>query len=814
MKVIAIPILDVANSFIMKLLNRLDNYMLDFIWFKGMVRKGDYLWDDMVPVAMALGAVFSLIVVGKLAYKAMVLEENIDFMKLWKPIAMALVISNWYVVTYSIFSLTQPFEDYFREGFYAKNAEIIALQDLRVESVNKLAEMNRAKAGESIMGDQMEEHALTRKDVSGREVSVNEDEINDIIISTYGESYLDMNPMPKDENGEELPKLDSTDEIKSVAVQSIMERVFIWIAEVIWSCAVLFIFLVRAFFLTVLVLFGPVYMAASILPAWEDAWKEWLERYIPICFLGAAAFLGLIFASHIIIWGLKNDTANWQQFVSSEKAWYEWLAHVIWRFICSIGLYITALFTATGVIGATFELATYFFPSKMIHGAAQMYQGLWNTGKITVHTAERYTEEKTKQAVRSGAGSVQAHYIEKNEDKARESLDMGTSMGPEGKMKDGKTTGEFQKRTNTYQDHQNSSAQKQAQSTYAAHRWADRLWQQKLAGSKNAAHFKTKDRMAAARQDLEEYLKAQSEGRAEQFLKEHNERMRENRILLSIVTTGRVGLHLFGGSVKERDQFLKKHGLYEAFKRAEKLETNAEKMDEKELQHNIRKKKVYEAREGTAGRIFDLISTSAAEILAARGIVLDFSIFDDIDDGELKNEIGGTAKDTSGASGTDMDKSAAAGKKRAWERLFDNEGENDDYWDEAQSTGTYRMKVTDEGYDNVQEQMQQPWFRKLAANKYNRMLLMHTLQAYERALKEGRGEQFIRDMQYFGAWTREGLDDEEAVHPFTNVHMDKDEFVGMWGKLRNTEKLRKVNEALDAIERANDKNEEENNKEE
>ena len=823
-----------VNDWLMNMMERVTDKSVDYIWFRGMASRSDTLWDDIVPLAMALGAVFSLIVVGRMAYKAMALEEEIDFMKLWRPLAMCLVISNWFFVTYGIFSLTQPVEDYFREGFRSQNNQIIALQNKRLASVSRLAEMTRDKAAEAEIGDRYEDDALTKTEImtSGGAVSINDEDINDVLISNYGELYYDMDEAPLDASGEPLPKIDATEEVKSVAVQNFMERVFLWIAEIIWSCAVLVIFLVRAFFLMVLVMFGPVYMAASILPAWEDAWKEWLERYIAVCFLGAAAFLALVFTTYIIIWGLENDTANWEQFVSSEAAWYEWVGHVIWRFICSIGLYLTALFTASGIIGATFELATYFYPSQMVHGAYQMFSGLWGVATGTARDAGDYAYEKGRHHARSAAGRVQAGIIEKNEDKARQSLDMGAAMGPEGEMQDGRRTGEFENRPNTYRDHRDSAAGTSgsatgtaqaaaATATFAAHRWADRLWQQKLAGSKAASRFKSTDRLAAARQDLDEYLKAQQQGRAEAFLKEHSERMRENRILLSIVMTGRVDLHLFGGSAKRRDAFLRKHGLYEAFRRADKLKRKADRMMDDEIRRNIRKKLVHEAREGTAERIFDLIAGKATEILAARGIVTDFSVFDDAELDELRTELGHDGQDSTAADTADTGDGKAAdtvaGKRsrRPWERMFDFSGDGNpaDWWDDSRdNAGTYRIRETDEGYENVQQQMQHRWFRKLAAGRYNRMLLMRTLQAYEQALAEGRGDRFIRDMQQFGIWQREGIEDDDlAVHPFRDVTMERSEYAGMWEMLRDTERLRRVNEALEAIERANERQEQENN---
>lgn len=794
----------VINDWLMNMVDKVYDKMIDFNWERGWNMRGECLWDDMIPVAMALGAIFSLIVVGRMAYKAMALEEGIDFMKLWKPVAMVFVISNWYVITYSIFSLTQPIEVYFREGFITQNQKIVALQQQRIAAVTKFDEMTRTKEAEAMAGEVIERVAMTRTDVVNEETGqvMSEEEMNDILISAFGESYYDIET-PLDSEGNELEKFDATTETRIVSAQNKLERFILWIAEAIWACAVIVLFLVRAFFISVLVMFGPIYMAVSILPAWEDAWQEWIERYIGVCFLGAAAFLGLIFASHIIIWGVKTDVLNWQDFSSSEAAWYEWFAHVLHVFCGSIGLYLVALLTGNGILGASFELATFFFPSKMVRGAAEMFGGLWGYAQLGANKTIKKAGVETKEAGRKVAGNVQAHYIEKNEDKARESLNMGASMGPEGKMKDGKTTGEFKNRTNTLQDHQDSSSARQSKDTYAAHRWADRLWQQKLAGTRHADRLKSKDRMAAARQDLEEFLKAQREGRAEQFLQEHRDRMLDNRILLNIVASGRVSLHLFGGSAEKRDSFLKRHGLYEAFKRAEKLEKKADKMTDKDMK-NVRKKKVFEASEGTAGRIFDLISTSAAEILAARGIVLDFSVFDDIEDAESREAI---IEDLAGeplAWDTEPGDFGREKTRRAWEK-FMNADEGTDNAD-----GTYRIRQGDEGYENVQQQMQDSWFRKLSADRYNRVLLMQTLQAYEQAVSEGRGEQFIRDMQNFGFWGRKDMDDvDEMAHPFSDVHMEWDEYRGMWDSLRDTDKLRRINEALDAIEQANERHENE-----
>ena len=46
--------------------------------------------------AMALGALFAIIMAAQMAYKMMVKQEPLDVMKLFKPLAIALILCWWY----------------------------------------------------------------------------------------------------------------------------------------------------------------------------------------------------------------------------------------------------------------------------------------------------------------------------------------------------------------------------------------------------------------------------------------------------------------------------------------------------------------------------------------------------------------------------------------------------------------------------------------------------------------------------------------------------------------------------------------------
>lgn len=781
------------NDWIVRMIDRIDTYMINFIWERGWNGRGEVLWDDMIPLAMALGAVLSLFLVGKIAYRTMTLKQGIDFMKLWKPLAVVFILSNWYIVTWTIFSFTQPIESYFRAGFESQNAKVIALQNRRMAAANKLDAINREKMAEAMTGETMENEALKNLDVYSEETNkgLSVESEHDILISTYGDLYYDMKDMPKDAEGNEAQKFDATTEVLIAGAQSWIEKLMLYIAEFIWATMVLVIFLVRAFFMSVLVMFGPVYMATSVLSVWEDAWQQWFERYIAVCFLGAAAYLALIFAAQIIVWGVHTDVMNWESFTASDAAWYEWVLFSIERFIGSAGVYIVALLVGMGVIGAVFELATYFYPSQMLHSAAYLYDDIWGTGKHYTTLATRKVYGGAKDAVQKTTGKMAADRIDDKEKKAEKKLDLGVQMGPEGKMRDGRTTGEFRGTANTYKDYKDSSTERMDTGTAAAHRWADRIWQRKV--SEDTEMLRSASRMAAAQQDLDEFLKAQQDGKADEFIKAYKQRMEDNAILMQMAADGKAGINHFHGKDKLRDDFLKRYGLLEAYKKAAELQKKAEDM---KPGRNLHKRQVQRAYFEAAENLNKAIAEKVREILAARGIVRDR--YGEPEWEEPENQQPDTHTE-------ETNERHSHGSSR-------NDSHNDDMWIPDENAGSYRIKEGDRDYDKVKELMQEEWFRKLSARRRNRQLLQMTLAAYERALREGRAEQFIRDMKRFGR-VGDRMDDDMAIHPFDNVDIGRNEYDSIWDRLRDTDRLRKINEALDAIERANSENNKANDEE-
>lgn len=773
-----------ANEFLLRLIDKVDTTMMDFIWDRGWNGRGDVLWDDMIPLATALGAVFSVILVGKIAFKSMVLEDRLDIMKLWKPLAVVFILANWYAVTWSVFSLAQPLEDFFRGAFESQNTAIVSLQNQRLAALQGVNKRNLEHAALSKVGEEFEKDALTRDDrqnyVEDKGEQLEED--NDILISTYGELYYDMRDVPDRGDGEPLPKFDASLETGVVKTQNFIEQVMLWLCETFWLCAVMLLFLARAFFMCILVMFGPVYIAASVLPAWEYAWKEWLERYIWVNMLGPVSYLALTFALIILQFGVKVDVQTYSEIASQDAAWYEWVAHCIRSFAGSVGMYVVALFTGIAATSVVFELASMVFPSQGIHGVAMFFQAMYQQGKNTAMSAGHTAYRQTSDQVDKARGRHQVSSIYDDAEKTKASLHLDDEMGPEGTIRDGRSTGEIKGHSNSYDDHIRSSGDSGMNAgTAAAHRWADRMWRDKMdrnSRSRRKDNWQT-SRLRDAEQDLEQYLKAVGEGRGDEFIRHITERAQDNRILLEIERTGHVSIHLFGGDEIKRDNFLRRHGLYEAFHKAQKFNEKAEKM---RTGHNRRSGMVKNARQQAAQDLELLITEKVRDILAARG---------------LHTGVGFVPADADTQAGAD-------GSTRT--------SRHETGTDVGRGVGTYRLQQGDDGYDNVQQQMRRSWFRKLSADSYNRKLLLLTLQAYEKALDQGRGEEFLRSMRQFRS-NEELFDEINAMdgtdyettyraNPFGKANVSDTEFRSIWDDLSDTETLRRVNQALDDIERA------------
>ena len=165
-------------------------------------------------------------------------------------------------------------------------------------------------------------------------------------------------------------------------IVTFFERIIVWIGETAFTVAIYIVFLIKALFITVLAMFGPIYMAASILPAWKDAWKQWVERIVTTSLYGAMAYLAMAFSLQLICYALEQDINALMAFAEDDGigTFFQFSSGLIGTTCMHAVTYFVGCFAMLAVP----EMATLAFPGHTSMAASSFISGMG--GKVAKHT--------------------------------------------------------------------------------------------------------------------------------------------------------------------------------------------------------------------------------------------------------------------------------------------------------------------------------------------------------------------------------------------------------------------------------------------
>lgn len=356
-----------SDKMIFSSMEKINENLADYIWGP----KG--IWDGLLDAGLALGALFSLFIVARMAYKSMVQEEGIDFLALLRPILTAFVLANWYWVTSSLYAISIPFTDACRAMYEYQAGKLGSLRDKRTYAAIHLGKKVRDEKAKAELMDMIDDGVEK------------EDTQDDGVENKQGDVSVDMADKFSDIYYSDDKEIISNPLIISSAYNSqFLEAIIMWVGELIWEVSSYFIFLLKNIFIAVLVLFGPITIACSILPAWRDAWVQWTGRMVSVSMYGALAYLVMFIAMLLIEFGLNQDIAI------LEKAGTD--ATTFWTMVKfngsswgTLSMYLIALLIGAKALRAVPELATWIIPAEPIRTAGNFLGGMM---KVTTDTAK------------------------------------------------------------------------------------------------------------------------------------------------------------------------------------------------------------------------------------------------------------------------------------------------------------------------------------------------------------------------------------------------------------------------------------------
>ena len=307
--------------------------------------QGPFWW--ILQMCMALAALFAIIMAAGMAYKMMVKKEPLDVMKLFKPLAVAVIMSWWYPpadtgITNSGSSwCVLDFLSYIPNAIGSYTHELYQAEALQI--TDKFEEVQQLIYVRDTMYTSLQAQADIAR--SGTMDPA-------LVESTMEQTGVDeVTEMEKDAS-----RLWFTSLVSGATV--CLDKIVMVIALIVYRIGWWATIYCQQILLGMLTIFGPIQWAFSLLPKWEGAWAKWMTRYLTVHFYGAmlyfVGFYVLLLFDIVLCIQVENLTA----ITASEQTMAAYLQNSFF----SAGYLMAASIVALKCLNLVPDLAAWMIP--------------------------------------------------------------------------------------------------------------------------------------------------------------------------------------------------------------------------------------------------------------------------------------------------------------------------------------------------------------------------------------------------------------------------------------------------------------------
>lgn len=264
--------------------------------------QGPFWW--ILQMSMALAALFSLIWAGGMAYKMMLKNEPLDVMKLFRPLAVAIVMCWWYPPADT--GMVNSGNSWCVLDFlaYIPNCVGSYTHDLYEAEATQISDKFEQVQELIYVRDTMYTRLQAQADIA--HAGATESSLVEAAMEQTGvESVTQME--------QDASKLWFTSLVSGVTV--CIDKIVMVIALIVFRIGWWATIYCQQILLGMLTIFGPIQFAFSLLPKWEGAWAKWLTRYLTVHFYGAMLyFVGYFYnLTHSVSVRLYSNIQHLQQ---------------------------------------------------------------------------------------------------------------------------------------------------------------------------------------------------------------------------------------------------------------------------------------------------------------------------------------------------------------------------------------------------------------------------------------------------------------------------------------------------------------------
>ena len=307
--------------------------------------QGPFWW--ILQMCMALAALFAIIMAAGMAYKMMVKKEPLDVMKLFKPLAVAIIMSWWYPPADT--GITNSGSNWCVLDFlsYIPNAIGSYTHDLYQAEAMQITDKFEEVQQLIYVRDTMYTSLQAQADIA-RSGTMDPS----LVESTMEQTGVDeVTEMEKDAS-----RLWFTSLVSGATV--CLDKIVMVIALIVYRIGWWATIYCQQILLGMLTIFGPIQWAFSLLPKWEGAWAKWMTRYLTVHFYGAmlyfVGFYVLLLFDIVLCIQVENLTA----ITASETT----MAAYLQNSFLSAGYLMAASIVALKCLNLVPDLAAWMIP--------------------------------------------------------------------------------------------------------------------------------------------------------------------------------------------------------------------------------------------------------------------------------------------------------------------------------------------------------------------------------------------------------------------------------------------------------------------
>ena len=239
--------------------------------------QGPFWW--ILQMSMALAGLFAIIMCANMAYKMMVKREPLDVMKLFKPLAISIILCWWYPPADTGIGggrsswCALDLLSYIPNAIGSYTHDLYEAEAAQVE--DRMADVQQLMYQ---LGDEASDPMSTIKAASNA--------VSTLLTQSSVQDVTDADAAAEDEKNIVKAEMTST----SAGLVMMIDKIIMLIALITFRIGWWGTIYCQQILLGMLTIFGPIQWAFSLLPKWESAWARWLIRYLTVHFYGAMLY--------------------------------------------------------------------------------------------------------------------------------------------------------------------------------------------------------------------------------------------------------------------------------------------------------------------------------------------------------------------------------------------------------------------------------------------------------------------------------------------------------------------------------------------